>query len=163
MVIKIERGKMNLSETGIVIDGTTNVEYIFSNVDNVQLRSSTPSLNLNVMGQDSEDSTSMNLQGKSFNISFDFQIYNDGVDRSNGTFGRDGTFGTGAILSIDDQVKFLKSFHTGKFDRQYYLTINNVLISLCSIEDLNITLTFNKPNSYHCSIQLVEGKNSFSV
>lgn len=161
MVIKIERGKLNSSETDIVRDGVTNIEYQFSGVDNMELRTTTPNVNLQAGGQDSKDAIGFSMSGKQGFVTFSFKIIDDGTDKSNGTSGRDNT--SLGCTTIDEQLKFLRSFHTGAIDRQYYLDVNGIITGLYMIEDLTITPTFNKPNYYQATIQLSEAKNLLSI
>jgi len=152
MVIKIEKGYLDSNENFV-----TTKTFIFSGVDNVSDRHSSPNIKISAPGKSAEDSVAFNLSGLQRFISFDFRLINDGTDKSDGT-------NTTQVVTIDEQFTYLKDiFLDPSSDVQYRITINNLITQLCMIDDITINLTFNNPNYYKGSIQLSIGSNPLSI
>lgn len=153
MVIKIEKGSLNSSDQFV----SASKEFIFSGVNNLSDRHSAPNIKINAPGKNSQDSIALNLSGLQRFISFDFKIVNDGEDKSGGTE-------SGGVRTIDEQYQYLKNtILDGSTDVQYRITINDLIVLTCLIDDLTINPTFSNPNSYNGSIQVTDGKNPLSV
>lgn len=154
MDIKIKRGKLDSNGNFDPVGGLT---YIFSGVDNLPDRHSASNTNINAPGQGSAETTSFNLSGLQRFVSFDFKIMDSAIDTSEGT-------NTTEVKTIDEQYKYLKNvFLSGETNIQYQLSIGDLVVINCNIDDLTINLTFNSPNKYNSSIQVSEGKNALSI
>ena len=150
MVIKLEKGNLDQNNNFV----PSGEFFIFSGVNNLSDRHSASNIKINAPGKGSSESVALNLSGLQRFVSFDFKLIDDGTDKSNGL----------NKITIDDQYDYLKnSFFSGNTDSQYRLSVGTLIVIKCLIDDLTINPTFENPNYYKGSIQVVEANNPFSV
>jgi len=140
--------------------GTTR-RYNFSEVNSVSDRSIQNNIKISSPNQDSNDNTIFNLNGISRIVSFAFNIYNDGTDRSNGTH-------TSTVTTIQEQYDYLKNtFLTGDTGVEYNLVVEfdsvEIINMVGMINNLTPNILFNTPNRIAVNFEFEEGSNPFKV
>ena len=154
MVIKLEKGKLNGSNEFV-----TSKTFIFQGVNNVSDRHSAPNIKINAPGKSSEESIALNLSGLQRFIGFEFRLLNDGT-----SFDVSGGTESGGVITINDQYDYLKNtILSGDTGVQYQITVNDIIVTTCVIDDITLNPTFENPNYYKGSVQLTDGKNPMAV
>lgn len=146
------------------VDGETGTirRYNFTAVNNLTDRNVINALTFQAPNQDEGGASAFNLSGKSRVISFNFEILDDGTDKSNGTH-------TSTVTTIKEQYQYLVStLMNPRFDTEFTLVVELEagvqLFSLSGfLSNLTPTVTFQRSTVIACQLEFTPGTNTFKA
>lgn len=157
-------------------DGTAEYEYEVKLAQSVTINAKEDSTTLPLPGTKAEESIVQAFQGESEEINISFIIYNDGTDKSNGTCPQDSDFndpsnnpfedttgnGSQDVVTIQEQIKFLKDYiKTPNISSEHQFE-GYPLVSgdfkQGRLVEVNPQIDAGSPNHVPCDLRIVVGQ-----
>jgi hypothetical protein len=112
-----------MTDVTIINDKTSDI-FLFKTVSNIKNKLSQPSIDVPFIGATPANRLIFKYTGQSQDITFNFVLYDDGTDVSNGTH-------TSAVITLTQQITYLlETFYSSQYDAKFNL--------MCSEEGLDI-------------------------
>lgn len=144
---------MTVDIDATVTNNSNSKQFLFRGINNWQVQKSQPVTTIPFVDSTPDNTVLFRFFGQTEKISFNFLIFNDGVDVANGTH-------TSTVITIDQQLSYLKDYiFSDEFTTNWNLSNTRYYSTpvRCVITDLTVSSRGGAPAFVNGSISLQRG------